>query len=168
MWLKCTNRTHFNRFRLKHGRIPGDSGYQTPTMLYKMAAAREVLFKDEEPLDKSDDELENLAACYLQSERAATSRISGYVEDTVRNYSDATFKRNFRMSRDTFQWPQGLLQACSRGYCQVLVGTCRFSCLVPVPSCCLLLPRISSSVVSIYLNTELRWGSSFFPSFLPL
>ena len=80
-------------------------------MLSKMAAAREVaaflvseLFEDDIPLEKSDDELENLAACYLQSERAAASRISGYVEDTVRNYSDATFKRNFRMSRDTFHW----------------------------------------------------------------
>ena len=80
-------------------------------MLTKMAAAREVaaflvseLFEDEAPLEESDDELENLAACYLQSERAAASRISGYVEDTVRNYLDATFKRNFRMSRDTFQW----------------------------------------------------------------
>ena len=33
MWLKCTNRTHFNRFGLK----TGDSGHQTPTVLNKMA-----------------------------------------------------------------------------------------------------------------------------------
>ena len=84
-----------------------------------MAAAREVaaflvseLFEDEVPLEEWDDELENLAACYLQSERAAASRISGYVEGTVRNYSDATFKRHFRMSRDTFQW---LVESLQKG-----------------------------------------------------
>jgi len=52
---------------------------------------------------ESDDELERLPALFLEHERKPAVRIREYVEEVVANLSDDRFKRNFRLSRDTFE-----------------------------------------------------------------
>ena len=53
--------------------------------------------------NESEDELEGLAALFLENERKPAVRIHGYVEEVVANLSDDRFKRNFRLNRDTFE-----------------------------------------------------------------
>ena len=53
--------------------------------------------------NESEDELEGLAALFLENERKPAVRIRGYVEEVKANLSDGRFKRNFRLSRDTFE-----------------------------------------------------------------
>ena len=50
--------------------------------------------------NESEDELEALAALFLDIQRTPAVRIRGYVE-VVANLSDDRFKRNFRLSRGT-------------------------------------------------------------------
>ena len=47
--------------------------------------------------------LKGLTALFLKHERKPAVRIRGYVEEVVANSSDDRFKRNFRLSRDTFE-----------------------------------------------------------------
>ena len=61
---------------------------------------------------ESEDELEGLAALFLDIERTPAVRIRGYVEDVVANLSDDRFKRNFRLSRGTFEWLMESLKNC--------------------------------------------------------
>ena len=61
---------------------------------------------------ESEDELEGLAALFLENERTPGVRIRGYVEDVVSHLSDDRFKRNFRLSRDTFEWLKESLEHC--------------------------------------------------------
>lgn len=62
--------------------------------------------------NESDDELEGLAALFLEHERKPAVRIRGYVEEVVANLSDDRFKRTFRLSRDTFEWLMESLENC--------------------------------------------------------
>ena len=71
----------------------------------------EVL-EDDVVKNESDDELEGLAALFLEHERKPAVRIRGYVEEVVANLSDDRFKRNFRLSRDTFEWLMESLENC--------------------------------------------------------
>ena len=59
------------------------------------------MFEEDVAKNESDDELEGLAALFLEHERKPAVRIRGYVEEVVANLSDDRFKRNFRLSRDT-------------------------------------------------------------------
>ena len=61
---------------------------------------------------ESEDELEGLAALFLENERKPAVRIRGYVEEVVANLSDDRFKRNSRLSRDTFEWLMESLENC--------------------------------------------------------
>lgn len=61
---------------------------------------------------ESEDELEGLAALFLDIERTPAVRIRGYVEEVVANLSDDRFKRNFRLSRGTFEWLMESLKNC--------------------------------------------------------
>ena len=63
----------------------------------------EVL-EDDVVKNGSDDELEGLAALFLEHEQKPAVRIRGYIEEVVANLSDDRFKCNFRLSRDTFEW----------------------------------------------------------------
>ena len=54
--------------------------------------------------NESEDELVGLAALFLEIERTPAVRIRGCVEEVVANLSDDRFKRNFRLSRGTFEW----------------------------------------------------------------
>ena len=54
----------------------------------------EVL-EDDAAKNESDDELEGLAALFLEHEQKHAVRIRGYVEEVVANLSDDRFKRNF-------------------------------------------------------------------------
>ena len=56
------------------------------------------------PFASDIDGLKGLALLFLQTERVAASRITGYVEDVVPNLTANMFKRHFRMNRDTFHW----------------------------------------------------------------
>ena len=62
--------------------------------------------------NESEDELEGLAALFLENERKPAIRIRGYVEEVVANLSDDRFKRNFRLSSDTFEWLMESLENC--------------------------------------------------------
>ena len=62
--------------------------------------------------NESEDELEGLAALFLDTERTPAVRIRGYVEEVVANLSDDRFKRNFRLSRGTFEWLMESLKNC--------------------------------------------------------
>ena len=62
--------------------------------------------------NESEDELEGLAAFFLDIERTPAVRIRGYVEEVVANLSDDRFKRNFRLSRGTFEWLMESLKNC--------------------------------------------------------
>ena len=55
-----------------------------------------------------------MAVLFLENERKPTVRIRGYVERTlfVANLPDDRFKRNFRLSRDTFEWLIESLENC--------------------------------------------------------
>ena len=60
---------------------------------------------EDDILHESADELaDGLAALFLENERTPAVRIRGYVEEVVSNLTDVRFKRNFRLSRDTFEW----------------------------------------------------------------
>ncbi|XP_067056494.1 putative nuclease HARBI1 [Acropora muricata] len=61
---------------------------------------------------ESEDELEGLPALFLDIERTPAVRIRGYVEEVVANLSDDRFKRNFRLSRGTFEWLMESLKNC--------------------------------------------------------
>ena len=71
-----------------------------------LALAVSEVIEEEIPLESDDDELEGLALLFLETERIPSSRITGYVEDVVRNMTATMFTRNFRMSRETFYWLQ--------------------------------------------------------------
>ena len=71
----------------------------------------EVL-EDDVVKNESEDELEGLAALFLEIERTPVVRIRGYVEEVVANLSDDRFKRNFRLSRGTFEWLMESLKNC--------------------------------------------------------
>lgn len=49
---------------------------------------------------------------FLDIERTPAVRIRGYVEEVVANLSDDRFKRNFRLSRGTFEWLMESLKNC--------------------------------------------------------
>ena len=53
-----------------------------------------------------------MAALFLEHEQKPVVRIHGYVEEVVANLSDDHFKRNFRLSRDTFEWLMESLENC--------------------------------------------------------
>ena len=72
-----------------------------------MAEARLIVSLLEElvpPRCESDDELEYLAMLFLEMETTPATRITGYFENVVPNISDSTFKKSFRMRRNTFTW----------------------------------------------------------------
>ena len=78
-----------------------------------LALAVSEVVEDEIPFESNDNELEGLALLFLETERIPASRTTGYVEDVVPNLTATMFKRNFRMSRDTFHW---LLHAFCNGF----------------------------------------------------
>ena len=67
--------------------------------------------EDDVVKNESEDELEGLAALFLENEWKPAVRIRGYVE-VVANLSDDRFKCNFRLSRNTFEWLMASLENC--------------------------------------------------------
>ena len=125
IWLRCSNRTLFWLFlpflvetRFGLGRIitrlsPCNAGLRElcqdggNSWSCCPSSCRFRSYRRRNSIGISDDdELEGLALLFLETERIPASRITGYVEDVVRNMTATMFTRNFRMSRETFHWLQ--------------------------------------------------------------
>ena len=87
---------------------PGNSHYQTTVVgaHRPRAVASFVLsevLEEKKKKNESQGELEVLATLFLENERKPAVRIRGHVEEVKANLLGGRFKRNFRLSRHTFE-----------------------------------------------------------------